>query len=283
MIYEKLLVQSNRTFRFIKGPEVGVGPFDGNNIFTSILRTCWAIYNETLPTLYGNNIISFESTPVNELLYLPEHCLGLLKHVRITATPIEARDSLETARCLQSLAKLSLEDLTVHMSIPFTEYEDQSSKSPPPVPKAFKSDLQVGDNPILPALLALTSVTRLHIILEDGARFKPGFAEMLEERFDMDGGRKGGYIFIEQGCTHMGTHSTMRLLAKGKFENGARCFTCGNTKDEIANGTAYVVYKDNQVLDKAITKWASLSNAMARYRAQSCWSLDLTMRTMGVT
>jgi len=284
MIYEKLLVRASRPLAFIKGPEDVVESFDGNNICTSILRTCWAIYNEALPTLYGNNTLIFDTSPVNGLRYFPEHCLGLLKHVRITATPVEGRNSLETAHCLQSLAKLSLEDLTIYIFIPFTEYEDYPSKSPPPVPKRFKSDLQVADNPILPALLSLTSVKWLHILLEDGARFKPGFAKMLEERFAMEGSREGGWIFIEQACTHTGaTTSIMGSLANYKIEGGARCSTCGNTKAEIANGTADLAYEDNEVLDKAIVKWHDTSQVLARYAAQQLrWSPDLTIRTTGV-
>lgn len=259
MIYEKLLIQIDRPLRLIKGPQDEIGPSSRNNICTSILRTCRAIYNEALPILYGSNTLLIRISPVKEMIYLPKHCLALLKHVSISATPFEGSDSLDTACCLQSIADGSLDDLSIHIYISYRENYYFAANSLPHVLESFRNNLLVADNPILRALLSLTSVKKLYIELENGARFEPGFADILKETFMKTGSGQGRSIVIRKRCTHQGASN---------FENGARCPDCANTMEEIANGTADWEYKDDTITHKAVTKWTFMRQISARYRAK---------------
>ena len=112
----------------------------------------------------------------------------------------------------------------------------------------------MGDHPIIGGLFSLKAVKRLFIGIEDEARFEPGFANALKVAFMKEGTANGRSITIKKGCTF--PHDVL--------EEEEPCPGCGNTTNNVYNGTADWEYKDDMVSYQAFAKFLSLGGELKK-------------------
>lgn len=103
----------------------------------------------------------------------------------------------------------------------------------------------MGDHPIMGGLFSLKAVKKLFIGIEDEARFEPGFANALRVAFIKEGTADGRSITIKKGCT----------FPHDELEEEESCPGCGNTANNVYNGTADWEYKDDMVSYQAFAKF----------------------------
>ena len=258
-VYEELLIHPNRPLkpngfqRYTSGR-----PYrEKDYIFTSILRTCRMFYEEALPILYGKNTLAFHDNDFGKpVLPFPKGHLSMVKHVAVDISPSIYSSARKMGQFFLTLGTsgVNIVDLTIriHMLEHNDEFLRENLDALPPL-HLFDQCL-IGDHPLVRALFSLKAVKKLFIEMEDEARFKPGIADALKLAFMMEGTADGRSIIIEKGCT----------FPHEEFEEEERCPGCGNTEDDINNGTADWEYKDDMLSQQALGKFLALGGELQK-------------------
>lgn len=254
-VYEHLLVHPERSlkpngFRRYTGGR----PYrEKDHIFTSILQTCRTFYEEALPILYGKNTLAFHDNDFNKpVLPFPEEHLTMVKHVEVDISPLIYCSAEKMGEFLWTLGTSGAKFVDLSVRIHMLEGNDEVMHEhhptlPPPSPF---DRLFVDDHPILTGLFSLIAVNRLYIQMEDEARFEPGFADALKKAFMEEGTANGRSITIEKGCT----------FPHDELAGDGPCPGCGNTEEDLINGTAKWEYKDDMRSFKALGEFLYLNN-----------------------
>lgn len=258
-IYEQLLIHPNRSLKpngFLRSTG---GRFyqEEDYIFTSILQTCRTFYEEALPILYGKNTLAFHDNDFSQpVLPFPQEHLTMVKRVQVDISPMIYSSAKKMGKFLTTLgtsgAKLIDLSIQIHMLECNDEILREHHETLPPL-HLFDQSL-VGVHPILAGLFSLMAVKKLYIRLEDEARFEPGVANALKTAFTNKGTADGRSITIETYCT----------FPHGLLDDEGPCPGCGNTEEDLKNGTANWEYKDDMLTRRAVGKFLRLGGKLKR-------------------
>lgn len=251
-IYENLLIRPGHNFHVSRRQRSFAFGKNARPISTNILRTCRSIYNEALPTLYGNNIICFDDHAVDDPVFpFPGDHLPLLKHVGVFISPYRYGSTEKMGDLLQALANPGIWLLGLNIQIRIIEDADNIINEGLPASKRpdILHRFLFGENPIVDALFLFTTVKKLIIRMWEEARFEPGMAEALEYAFINQGIVDGRSITIEKGCTL--DHWELSY----DFD---RCPLCCNSFADLKKGTASWKYEVDDITWVAVDEWRSM-------------------------
>ena len=248
-VYEELLISRSRPL--YPNGTIGNGrkrnrdghQYSEDRVFTSILRTCRAFYEEALPILYGRNILTFHDTgwwgARKLVLPFPKGHLAMVKHVHVDASPSHfgSLDRMGGLLININLSGAKLIDLSIYIYMlegngAFRRHYRGISQPPQPF-----SNFLAEDDPIVEALFSMEPAKSLNLQMDDEARFAPGVADALRSSFLDEGIATGRSITIRKACTM--PHRALDLEEP--------CFRCGNTKESLENGIGYYEYQDDMV------------------------------------
>ena len=258
-IYEQLLIHPKRSLKpnGFRRYTADRPYLEKDYIFTNILRTCRTFYNEALPILYGKNTLAFHDNDFSKpVLPFPEEHLAMVKRVEVDISPIIYSSAKKMGEFLMTLGTSGTKLVDVSIRIHMLEDIDKVLREPldPLPPLQLCDQYLVGDHPIVAGLFSLKAVKKLYIELEDQARFQSGIANELKAAFMKDGTADGRSITINKGCT----------FPHGELEGDGPCPGCGNTEEDLNNGTADWEYKDDWRSFQTVGKFLRLGGKLSK-------------------